>query len=318
MKPPSDLTLPFLAYGIFRPGQLAFFQLADFVRDIVDPVGVPGRLLVRDGLPIVELSTADVSVIDGAMLSFQPGTEDLAYERIADMEPDAQYQWRTVKFDVGVVNILVARRPARGSDRWDFETHEAWDGWTDPVFTDALEVVDETLASSGAFDPSDMRPTFRMQMAYLLLWSSIERYLSLRYHLGPKTDTSRLTTFGLVKKLAEERAFADALKRQVTRTDRIYRADNPADHEDLDPTDPKKSVEYYYQVRSNITHRGKGVVRDHRTIASSLDELLGIFRVMLKEAKADADHHHGRVNSGPTPLSNAPGSTSHKVVEGRP
>jgi hypothetical protein len=59
MKPPAGVTLPFLSYGIFRPGQLAFFQLADLVSDISDPVEFPGRLLVRDGLPIVELTATD-------------------------------------------------------------------------------------------------------------------------------------------------------------------------------------------------------------------------------------------------------------------
>ena len=49
MKPPTDTSRPFLAYGIFRPGQIAFFQLADLVRDQVDSVAISGRLFVRDG-----------------------------------------------------------------------------------------------------------------------------------------------------------------------------------------------------------------------------------------------------------------------------
>lgn len=289
MKPPQDLSLPFAAYGIFRPGQLAFFQLADLVGEIVDPIRIPGRLLVRDGLPILELSLAGASAIDGALLSFRNGSQGDAYERIADMEPHAQYRWETVSLDVGVANSLTARRSSRGSDRWAFQSDEAWDGWKDPVFTAALDVVEETLASSSDFGPSDMRPTFRLQMAYLLLWSSIERYLSLRYHLGPKTDGSRLSTFGLVKKLGEERSFADALRREVGRTDRIYRADDPGRAVILDPEDPMKSIDYYYQIRSNITHRGKGVVRDHRTLKCALHELLGIFRVVLGGAKEEAE-----------------------------
>jgi hypothetical protein len=289
MELPVDVTLPFLAYGIFRPDQIAFFQLADLVADIVDPVPVPGRFLVRDGLPIIDSTAPGVSDVDGSLMHFRPRSEILAYERISDMEPDAQYRWDTVGLDVGLANILVARQPSRGSDTWDFESHEAWDGWRDPVFTEALEVVEEMLRSSRDFNPGDLRPTFRLQMAYLLLWSSIERYLSLRYHLGPKNDSSRLTTSGLVRKLSEEVAFTDALRRLVTRTDRIYRADNPDAGEVLDPTNPKKSLGYYYQVRSNITHRGKGVVRDHRTLVKALRELLSIFQAVLGEAKAEAE-----------------------------
>lgn len=289
MKQPADTSLPFLAYGIFRPGQLAFFQLADLVADLVDPVAVRGRLLVRDGLPLVELTSGDFSAIDGALLSFRSGAEVLAYERISDMEPDQQYVWDTVVLEAGEANILTARRPGRGSDDWEFQDHEDWDGWRDPVFTDALEVVDETLRAYQDFDPGHMRPTFQLQMAYLLLWSSIERYLSLRYHLGSKQEGSRVTTYGLVRKLADEPAFAGALDRYVTRTVRIYRADDPGRHVDLEPSDPKKSLGYYYQVRSNITHRGKGVVRDHRTLAAALPELLSVFRAVLADAKVEAE-----------------------------
>lgn len=44
-----------------------------------------------------------------------------------------------------------------------------------------------------------------------------------------------------------------------------------------------------YQVRSNIAHRGKGVVHDHDTLAHALDELLPIFRTVLDEAKTEAE-----------------------------
>lgn len=286
---PADSSLPFFAYGIFRPGQLAFFQLADLVAECVDPVAVPGRLLVRDGLPLVDLGSFNHSTIEGALLRFRPGAEDSAYERIANMEPDDQYRWRPINLQEGQANILVARQPGRGSDDWGFESHEAWDGWRDPVFTDALAVVDETLGSSRDFDPGDMRPTFRLQMAYLLLWSSIERYLSLRYHLGSKDGGSRLTTYGLVKKLAKEPAFAEALQGHVQRPRRIYRADDPGRYEDLVPDNPGKSLGYYYQVRSNITHRGKAVMRDHKILVDALSELPAVFRYVLDHAKAEAE-----------------------------
>jgi hypothetical protein len=44
MERPNDITLPFFAYGIFRPGQLGFFQLKDLVNDITDPSEIAGTL----------------------------------------------------------------------------------------------------------------------------------------------------------------------------------------------------------------------------------------------------------------------------------
>ena len=52
----------------------------------------------------------------------------------------------------------------------------------------------------------------------------------------------------------------------------------------LDPNNPVKSIDYYYQVRSNAVHRGKAVARDFDTVKLSLKELLAIFRDILNEA----------------------------------
>jgi len=143
-------------------------------------------------------------------------------------------------------------------------------------------VVQETLTDSQKFN-SDLKPLFRLQMAYLLLWSSIERYVSLRYHLGGKVSEK-------VNQLADEPPFAEALRREVTGTREVYRADRPTERAVLDPNQPRRALDYYYRVRSNITHRGKGVLRDHLILQYSLAELLPIFRAVLKAAQDDASN----------------------------
>jgi len=64
----------------------------------------------------------------------------------------------------------------------------------------------------------------------------------------------------------------------------VQRADRPTDHYELTPDDPRNSLNYYYQIRSNITHRGKGVVRDHDIVRASLKELLEIFTELVRAA----------------------------------
>jgi len=56
MERPADINNPFFAYGIFRPGQLGFFQLKELVSDIIEASQVAGSLLLRDGLPIIDPS----------------------------------------------------------------------------------------------------------------------------------------------------------------------------------------------------------------------------------------------------------------------
>jgi len=112
-------------------------------------------------------------------------------------------------------------------------------------------------------------------MAYVLLWSAIERYAGLRYHLGTHVNEK-------VNNLAAEETFAKSLKKHVDRTDKVYRATDLKEVT-LDSNDPEKSLKYYYQVRSNAVHRGKAVIHDFQIIRKSLEELLKIFNDMLKD-----------------------------------
>lgn len=287
MEPPSNIHVPFFAYGIFRPGQLAFFQLRELVSKITDPAQTSGSLRLRDGLPIID--PEGDGLVTGALLTFRPDKSEEAYQRISNMEPDEHYRWCEARAGEILANLLVGRSPKKGSVPLE---EPEWNGWDDPLFTAALEVVEGTL-SSQEFN-WDLKSLFRLQMAYLLLWSSIERYVSLRYRLGGK-DAKVTENIG---NLAKEPAFSTGLRQHVSEGRAVFRADRPTAKVTLDPERPEKAVQYYYQIRSNITHRGKGAIRDYERVRKSLEELLPIFREMLKAARADAGELRGRASYG--------------------
>ena len=276
---PEKIELPLFAYGLFKPGQLAFFQLRDFVSSVSDNVEIMGSLRLRDGLPIIDPETKRETV-PGALVTFKQEHATEAYKCISEMEPDQHYRWNEVQIngDCCSANVLVGKSPQKGSVPFE---EGGWNGWTDPLFTDALDVVEETL-NSQVFD-GDFKPLFKLQMAYLLLWSSIERYVSLRYNLGEEI-------MGAVKQLANEPAFKESLSLyvDVDETREVYRANRPREKYLLIPHNPKKAIDYYYQVRCNITHRGKGAHRDFELLEMSLKELLPIFRHVLQTAERDA------------------------------
>jgi hypothetical protein len=275
MERPKNMDLPFFAYGLFKPGQLAYFQLRELVSHVSEPAQVAGSLLLRDGLPIID--PTGHGCVNGALIRFHPERAGEAYDRISAMEPDKHYRWDEASVDGISSNVLFGRSPRKGSV--PCETAE-WNGWDDPLFKAGLDVVEETLVSDD-FE-WDLKPLFRLQMAYLLLWSAIERYVSLRYHLGDKVSEK-------VRQLAQEQAFADGLLNHNVEKREVYRADQPSERLVLDPQSPTKALNYYYQIRSNITHRGKGNVRDHERVNKSLKELLAIFRDILKAAEHDAN-----------------------------
>jgi hypothetical protein len=137
-----------------------------------------------------------------------------------------------------------------------------------------LVVVRKTIDQYKSF-AWNLEPFFQLQMAYLLLWCSIERFVSFKYHLGGKVTEK-------VFKLADDPVFAEALRVRVSERRQVYRSDDPEKKETLDRENPRKALSYYYQVRSNITHRGKTAVRDHEMLLSSLTELLDIFQKVLE------------------------------------
>ena len=115
------------------------------------------------------------------------------------MEPDRHYRWHQAPVEGTPANVLVGRSPEKGSVPCE---DGEWNGWDDPLFTAALNVVEETLRSQ-TFD-WNLKPLFRLQMAYLLLWSSIERYVSLRYHLGDRV-TEKVGQLALFKRQLDQK-----------------------------------------------------------------------------------------------------------------
>jgi hypothetical protein len=243
--------LPFFAYGLFKPGQLGFLRLRELVEQSEPDCALRGTLLERDGLPIVDED--GMGTVRGSLIFFHRRTLIEAYLRIIEIEPDKHYRWGIGRVEtrrgIREANVLFGKSPRRGSDALG---QSDWDGKRDPLFTSALEVVQEVANQNVEFE-WNLKPLFRLQMAYLLLWSAIERYVSLRYHLGGDV-------YSKVKRLAKEEAFIVSLREQAPGRRVLYRTDKPGEREVLDVSNPDKSLGYYYQVRSNITHRGKAVI----------------------------------------------------------
>lgn len=285
-----DISLPFIAYGLFNPGQICFLQVKDFVVDATN-VRISGMLRLRDGL-VLYVPDGHGQTIQGSVLRFHSGEGGTAYALIEKLEPESQYRWNQVSIDGQQADILVDKSPNNGSDPCDGDDY---DGWQGPLFKSALDVVRETLDANEKFE-WDLKPLFRLQMAYLLLWASIERYSTLRYGLAKKPEEG-------IKLIGNEPHFKQAIEKFVTGTRRVQRADRPQDGSVLSADNPKKSIEYYHQVRCNSIHRGKAnESRDHEIVRKSLQELLPVFSGMLDACRAEAKWLGHRPNHGETIL----------------
>lgn len=271
MNLPDDSTLPFFSYGLFKPGELCYSRISDLVQHTKKST-IKGFLKERDGIPLLVLENGAM-VINGYLIFFQPEKGMEAYTRINSIEPDKVYRWDQIEIDDHMVNVLVGKRENRGSS--DLEYFAEWSGRKDPFFNQGLEEVSSMLEDNSKFD-WDFRALFRLQMAYSLLWTAIERYAGLKYHLGGKVIEKIL-------QIAQEDSFAEGLKRYVS-SQRSVICVTDLEKYTLAPNNPLKAIKYYYQVRSNAVHRGKAVTRDFDTMRSSLEELLKIFQYMIEES----------------------------------
>ena len=276
MDLPIDISKPFFSYGIFKPGQLGYYRIENYVENKKISCYVNRRLLTRDGIPI--LHDSEEGFTEGALLKFSDDNKKKAYQSITDIEPDHHYKWGTINATVNrekeiSANVLFGKRPNRGSTPAD---ENNYDGKKDPLFNDALDLIREIIDRSRHFN-SEVKKIFELQMAYMLLWTVLERYTTVRYELN-QAPIER------IYQLKDDPNFCKALKEVVERKRTVFRSDNPRTRVVLDPDKPKNAINYYYQIRSNIVHRGKAIYDDYNILFPSINELLKITRTTIMSA----------------------------------
>ncbi|WP_218082284.1 gamma-glutamylcyclotransferase [Anthocerotibacter panamensis] len=276
MNLPERLDWPLFVYGVMKPGFPAFeairASVATSKRD-----SVMGELLVRDGLPL--LGKNDRRNVTGYLLHWKPGQERTGYAAVCAFESRKHYKWSEVTLATGTqANALVIRFPDKGNPQ--HLDSSSWNLRDDPAFGPGLETVRRVLEEvdrmlGDTFD-SNWQRFFRSQMAYLLLWSILERLSALCF--GPGRDPMQR-----INKLHELPGMEDLVRQNVLRTDKVSDSRNPETAYGLDNTNTKNCFAYYYQVRSNLSHRGKGVFNEFNKVHSSLKELLAITEQYLSK-----------------------------------
>lgn len=277
---PPDITLPLFVYGALKPRMPAFESLRGFVEDPPEVAEVDGELCVRDGLPLLFIK--DYSRVRGFLLRWQPDKERDAYRTVCEFEPRKHYQWQVVSLaGGGQANALCVRYPDKGNPQ-SLDQAE-WNLTDDPAFGEGLETVREMVREIGSnWEWNVWQRFFRAQMAYLLLWSILERLSALCF--GPARDPIKR-----VNLLYELHGMRELIGKHVQREDAVSDSRNPKTVYKLDKANPKKCFDYYYQVRSNLSHRGKAVHSEVEKVTESLSELSAITDGYLKSLREDSE-----------------------------
>jgi hypothetical protein len=282
---PQDIELPFFAYGAFKPGELAYTQIERFLGDQAVQALAKGRLLIRDGLPLFDDEGS--GSISGWLLTFSAENCRIGYEAICNFEPKAIYFWEktTLSSPPVVANVLKGKMLTKGRPQ-DFEK-DSWSFDLDPVFQYGLKAVEEISNQLGqesfaAAPPEsfDWPRFFRLQMAYLLLWSAIERFASFAYGPGLRPEQKIIC-------LGADIRFISAIEKHLpSESQEVSDSRDPSKKSHLDLAHPEEAADYFYQVRCNLSHRGKGAWLDGEIVRESLLILLGAFKEMLSSHKS--------------------------------
>jgi hypothetical protein len=280
LDPPSDQNSPFFVYGLLKPGELAFPLLEPFVASR-ERAWIDGTLRLRDGIPLLDLDAG--RKVAGWLLWFEPTKLGEAWEAVRSFEPATQYKWAEVHAQSGTKtvdsNALAGRQVRRGSAT---DTRQEWSASQDPAFTEGLAEVQRLTGEAVPDGSVPAQPDtlelwssfFRLQAAYLLLWSIVERYTALRF--GPGLEPG-----DRVSKLGDDPSFVKAVADAGVKPGRVIDSRDPSTHSRI-ASDGTGAAKYFYRIRSNLSHRGKSAFQDAQLVHKALTELLSAMQILLE------------------------------------
>jgi hypothetical protein len=291
---PKELTFPFFAYGIFRPQEIAWPRIINLVERHLDARIDDWVIRLRNGLPL--LIPQNGGVVDGSCVFFSEPI--FAYDVIGNSEPSGEYRWTTIKTQSGIeCNVLIAEKPEHGV------SHEPISSWTsaqDPSFVHGMSAVASTVTAVRRSlleiemlqdEPDNWDAFFQLQGSFLVLWSIVERLAAFRFgaeYVPPGKGENNTTA--KIYALAEVPEFRAAVENANIREQVVYSArENKPKHTRKsgsevvnEPVDPETALKAWYQIRSNITHRGKSAKSDNSIVLTATEDLFNVTYLYLK------------------------------------
>ena len=293
LKPPANNNLPFVAYGIFRPGDISFSFLKDFLE--VDPMheSIIGDIRIRDGVLIFSNKDADSKKekIDVFILKFKEELSNTAYKYICQKEPENLYEWSEIIVGGKLCNVLIAKDIKHGS--YDFGGEAAYYYTIENKYwKEVLKLVEKELFEISNFNKEtnilnqgykvdfEYRYFLKAQQLYILQWTEFERFAYFRYPQANSFFRGN-SIFKNINSKGLSNYFDFALK-----NDTIYNIKDLKDHNKLNE-DKKLEFSYYNSLRNNIVHSGKTFLDDFPKLVKGLNEIYIIVKRLIEDTEKE-------------------------------
>lgn len=269
LTPPENTDLRFFAYGVFKPNQVAYSRIKRYV-DIenIKETSTEYDLRERNGLPVLTENKMQSRKTRGYLIKFKPRSSELAYRIISNTKSSILYEWKVLEIDGEPANVLVGAEPEKTNIF--MRDDKNYDGLNDPIFYDAINFIERQLQQDFQ---NETEWYFNLQMCYMLLWASIERFTTFKYG----NNTKRYNN----KKFSTEPAFKNAI-RGIEYRYTVLNSENLNEY-DFDSEDAEECIKYYYAIRCNVIHSGKSHLQERGFLEEATRDLLQIYKYVLDD-----------------------------------
>ncbi|EKD27120.1 MAG: hypothetical protein ACD_79C00865G0001 [uncultured bacterium] len=269
MAIPKNPNISFFDYGLFKPGEIGYLQISDYVEDVISNVSITGDLLDRGGIPV--LDDDGLGKVNGFIIIFKKEFSKFAYEKILSEDLKQFYKWKSLKTYIESHQITIEHNvlcKISKKNSFNLIKEGSWQGNRSSLFKEGLETVKEYIDSTKSFN-LDERCFVKLQMAYFLLWTIIDFHVFLRYQ---NLSDSKLK----LQCLADDKIFNSAFK-SVVKDNRFFYNIFHSEEYILNPGDVLSSLEYYYQQLLSMNSQWDFSSHNFTCLKKSLNELYNVF-----------------------------------------
>jgi gamma-glutamylcyclotransferase (GGCT)/AIG2-like uncharacterized protein YtfP len=295
---------PLFVYGTLKKNEIAYHQIAELVDHTIPASLNNFALYIRDGIPLV-IPTQGWRV-SGELIYAKPHTYEELLKVVDKYEGVRLYERQESKAQLDIRNsdstspsidngvecyVYVGVNYKNGHAE---PIHEPWSSSLDPIFSESFpelfKEIKSVIQNSNEPFPGQYDWKLYNDLAgkHLLLVTIIERIAYLKFgeqftELGEKGFNDRVMK--RITELGKTSEFKNAYNK-VKSLDGIFSVevfDSRNAARSLSTGKMGQAMDAWYQVRSNLQHRGKAAWRDFNILRNSLTGLTNVTRFLLIE-----------------------------------
>jgi len=278
-------------YGSLKPGELGFEQIELLVKNATDAELHNYGLYVRDGLPVIKPELTG-EIVKGNVLEIIEGKEDEFWKIVNEYEGTHNYKFESqipviAGGDELKAGVYIGRKMGKGNPE---KLYSPWSTKLDPIFSQSFPLLHREISiNSIKFTDADYDPVgYWTQLngllsQYLLLVSIFEHLTVVKYG-GSKKQEPMIR----IRKLQQSKGFSSAFEKlQDEKFNPPVRvSDSRAVEDTLSSSNPDQALLAWYQVRSNLQHRGKASIFDAKLVLKSC---IGLSNFMFEYLKTNIE-----------------------------